>query len=148
MGHFLIGDFMRLSHLSILAVAAAVACGGGSDTTTAPPTGGGTNPPPTGTVTVSIQDFAFSPAAVTVKAGTTVRWSNKGPSAHTTTSDAGVWSSSPLSPPGGGGGYGGGQTAGGTFDFVFTQPGTYTYHCSLHPPASFPNFTGSVTVTP
>ena len=123
--------------LAIAAVAAALACGGSTPTN-----------PTDGTKGVTIQDFAFSPASLTIKAGTTVRWSNNGPSGHTTTSDAGAWSSGTLSPPSGGGGYGGGGSAGGTFDFTFTQPGTYPYHCSIHPPANYPGFTGTITVTP
>jgi plastocyanin len=129
-------------------VATLAACGGYSAPTA--PTGGGqmSNPLPNGAVGVNIQDFSFIPASLTIKVGTTVRWSNKGPSAHTTTSDAGAWNSGPLNAPGGGGGYGGGSTAGGTFDFTFTQAGTFAYHCSLHPPSSYPGFTGMVTVTP
>ncbi len=103
--------------------------------------------PPAGTVSVTIRDFTFSPATVTIKAGTTVRWTNDGPSAHTTTSDGGAWDSGSLSPPSGGGGYGGGGSAGGTFDFTFMQPGSFPYHCSIHPPSSYPGFTGTVTVT-
>jgi plastocyanin len=142
------GGNMYLSRLlAIAAVAATFACGGSTPTN---PTSGGqmSNPPPSGTVGVTIQDFTFSPASLTIKAGTTVRWSNNGPSAHTTTSDAGAWSSGTLSPPSGGGGYGGGGSAGGTFDFTFTQPGNYPYHCSLHPPSMYPSFTGIVIVTP
>jgi plastocyanin len=132
-----------MQHLARLAattgVAVVAACGGSSTPT------GTTPPPPTGSVTtITIKDFAFSPAAVTVKAGTTVQWANAGPSAHTTTSDAGVWGSSLLSPPGGAGG----GSAGGTFSFTFTQAGTFPYHCSNHPPSLYPGFTGTITVTP
>jgi plastocyanin len=125
-------------------VAVAAACGGSSTPT------GTTPPPPSGSVTITIKDFAFSPAAVTVKAGTTVQWANAGPSAHTTTSDAGVWASSTLNAPSSAGGYagGGGGSTGGTFSFTFTQPGTYPYHCSIHPPSLYPGFTGTITVTP
>jgi plastocyanin len=143
------GETMDLSRIVPLAlVTATLACGGYSTPTS--PTGGGqmSSPPPAGSAAVSIQDFTFSPATVTIKAGTIVRWTNNGPSAHTTTSDGGVWSSTTLSAPSGGGGYGGTGTAAGTFDFTFTQPGTYTYHCSLHPPSLYPGFTGTVTVTP
>jgi len=142
---------MYLSRVvALAAVVATVACGGSSPTN---PTDGGqmSNPPPSGAVAVTIRDFSFSPASLTIKAGTPVRWTNQGPSAHTTVSDAGVWASSTLSAPtsGGGGGYGAsGSSAGGTFDFTFTQPGTYPYHCSLHPPSIFPAFVGTITVTP
>ncbi len=140
---------MHLSHVvAIAAVAATIACGGYSAPTNPPDGRQMPNPPPTGTVGVTIQAFTFSPASVTIKAGSTVRWTNNGPSAHTTTSDAGVWASAALSAPKSGGGYGDGGTAAGTFDFTFTQPGNYPYHCSLHPPSSYPGFTGVVTVTP
>ncbi|HEY9013595.1 MAG TPA: plastocyanin/azurin family copper-binding protein [Gemmatimonadales bacterium] len=93
------------------------------------------NPPAPGS-TVTIQDFSFSPASLTITAGTTVHWMNNGPSAHTTTSDTGIWDSGILNAPGG------------SFDFTFTQPGTFPYHCRLHPPNLYPGFTGTITVTP
>ena len=95
---------------------------------------------------VTIQDFTFSPSTMTIKVGTRVTWTNAGPSAHTTTSDTGVWDSATLGAPSGGGGYGGGA-AGGTYQFTFNTAGTYNYHCKLHPPASYPGFTGTITVT-
>ena len=98
-------------------------------------------------VGVTIQDFSFSPAAVTVMVGTTVKWINNGPSAHTTTSDTGTWDSGQLSSPTSGGGYGGGS-AGGTYQHTFMAAGTYDYHCSNHPPSLYPGFTGTITVTP
>jgi plastocyanin len=140
---------MRAPRLTkYLVVATTLACGGGSSVTT-PTDGGGSNPPPSSaTAAVTIRDFSYTPASLTIKSGTTVRWTNSGPSAHTTVSDAGVWQSDMLSSPTSGGGYGGGATAGGTFDFTFSQPGTYSYHCSIHPPSSYPNFTGTIIVTP
>lgn len=134
---------MRFTHLvpvpTILAACVA-ACGSSS---TGP---GGGGPTPTGPA-VSIQNFAFAPSMVTVKVGQTVTWTNTGPSTHTATSDSLVWDSGNLSPPSGGGGYGGGSP-GGTFAFTFTKAGTYTYHCTIHPPSMYPSFTGTVTVTP
>jgi plastocyanin len=127
---------------------AAIACGGDSGPT--PPGDGSQDlPAPPGSVTVTIQDFSFAPQSISVKAGTTVRWSNRGPSAHNTTSDASLWNSGSLvAPTTGGGGYGDGGTRGASFDFTFTEPGTYPYHCNLHPVSSYPNFTGTVIVTP
>jgi len=97
---------------------------------------------------VTIQDFAFSSASLTIQVGTTVKWTNNGPSAHTTTSDAGAWNSGTISAPSDGGAYGGGA-AGGSYQFVFAAPGTYGYHCALHPPSlqQYAGFTGTITVT-
>jgi plastocyanin len=121
-------------------LAATAACG----SSTSPAGGGGM---PSGSVVgVTIQDYLFTPSAVTIQAGTTVQWSNSGPSSHTTTSDNGVWDSGSLNAPVAGGGYGGGS-AGGTYAVKFTTPGTYPYHCTLHPPATHPGFTGTITVT-
>ncbi len=97
---------------------------------------------------VTIRDFSFSPSALMIKAGTTVTWTNNGPSAHTTTSDSGIWDSGTLSAPSGGGAYGGGA-AGGTYQIKFNTAGTYSYHCKIHPPSipAYAGFTGTITVT-
>ena len=130
-------------------------------------TGGGTVPISGAIVNVAIQDFSFAPSMITVKVGTTVKWTNNGPSAHTVTSDDGTWASALLAPPNPmgmgmgmgmgmetGSGMGGTNTmdgmamAGASFQFTFTRPGTYHYHCVMHPPATYPAFTGVVTVAP
>jgi plastocyanin len=80
-------------------------------------------------MTVSIQDFSFSPDQITVAPGTTVTWTNEGPSPHTTTADDGSWDSGTLQ-------------QGEDFSFTFDKPGTYTYHCSIHP-----DMTASVKVS-
>src|SRR5512136_104525 len=41
--------------------------------------------------TVLMSGMAFSPATITVSAGTTVTWKNNDGIAHTSTSDSGVW---------------------------------------------------------
>jgi plastocyanin len=82
------------------------------------------------TVTVSVQDFYFSPAQLVIEPGTTVRWVNQGTVPHSVVStDSGPLASQVL------------QT-GGTYQFTFQNPGTYTYHCSIHP-----SMTASITVT-
>jgi plastocyanin len=58
-----------------------------------------------------------------VKAGTTVTWTNNDGATHAIASDTGdpaAFSSDPIS-------------SGATYSFTFTQPGTYAYHCSIHP---------------
>jgi plastocyanin len=138
---------MRLTRiLKLTGTAAALALVGCSSPSTSAP--GNQSPPPPGTVDVTIRDFSFSPANVTIHAGMTVRWINSGPSAHTTTSDNGFWSSGNLDAPNGGGGvYGDGGSGGGSYMVTFTQPGTYAYHCEIHPPSAYPHFVGTITVT-
>jgi plastocyanin len=85
--------------------------GGG---TTNQPTGGGGGPGPSGLVVdVTVQDFLFSPGTITVKVGTTVRWTNLGPSAHAVMSDMGAWGSGTLNAPTNGSGSGMGNGMGG-----------------------------------
>jgi plastocyanin len=67
---------------------------------------------------VMIQNFAFSPATLTVKAGTTVTWTNNDSATHTIKSD--TFNSSNLS-------------TGDKFQFTFTVPGTFNYSCGIHP---------------
>jgi plastocyanin len=93
---------------------------------------------------VTIQDFSYSNASVSIKAGGEVTWTNNGPSSHTATSDTpGAFNSGTLLPPTGGDPYGGGGSGGGAFQVTLGTPGTYTYHCALHP-----TMHGTVTVTP
>jgi len=84
---------------------------------------------PQAPVSVSIQNFAFSPATITVPVGTTVTWTNKDSVAHTVTSRNGTFDSGTLH-------------QGDTFQFTFNSPGTYDYYCTIHP-----SMTGRVIVT-
>ena len=112
---------------------------GAAPTAPAPPADPAPPSPPPASRAIDISDFRFGPSSVTVAVGGTVTWRNIGPSAHTTTSDSGVWSSGQLGSPGGGI-YGTGS--GESFNRVFQQAGTYEYHCSIHP-----QMKGTVTVT-
>jgi YVTN family beta-propeller protein len=76
--------------------------------------------PSQGTPGVGIREFAFGPATVTIAAGQSLTWTNMDPVQHTTTSDSPNWDSGPLAP-------------GATFSMTFDSPGTYTYHCNIHP---------------
>lgn len=93
--------------------------------------GGASAPAATGD-TVAIKGFAFAPAALTVKAGTTVTWTNQDSDAHTVTSTG---SGGPLNSKA--------MNTGDTFRFTFTKAGTYAYLCTIHP-----FMTATVTVTP
>lgn len=90
-----------------------------------------TRPATAANASVSIADFAFSPASLTVAAGDTVTWTNNDPGIpHTVSSDSGGELAS-------------GQMAGGaTYQKTFTAAGTYAYHCDIHP-----SMTGQVIVT-
>lgn len=71
---------------------------------------------------VTIDNFTFSPAPVTVAAGTRVTWTNRDDIPHTVTGSdiPRVIKSQPLD-------------TGESFAFSFDRPGTYRYFCSLHP---------------
>ena len=82
-----------------------------------------------GTVDVTIQNFAFNPPSITIKVGTTVRWTNQDSATHSVTSDTGVWDS-------------GNVAHGATYSRVFDTVGTFAYHCAIHP-----SMKGTVIVT-
>ena len=77
---------------------------------------------------VDIDQFTFTPQRLTVKAGTTVTWSNEDDVPHTVASSSKVFKSKALD-------------TGDKFSFTFTTPGTYDYICSVHP-----YMTGAVVV--
>ncbi len=77
---------------------------------------------------VWIQNMAFSPSTITVTAPVTIKWTNKDGIAHTVTSNTGLFDS---------GNMGGGST----FSQLFDTPGSYPYHCTIHP-----DMTGTVIV--
>jgi plastocyanin len=102
--------------LILLTVVLITACG-----SAASPTPAGTLPAiPTGETKVSITNFAFDPATLTITTGTTVTWTNNDTVAHNVISDDGSWSSNSLA-------------KGDTFSYTFTQTGTFSYHCGIHP---------------
>src|ERR1700751_2696984 len=73
-----------------------------------------------GDTTVKIQDFAFGPAQLTVKTGTTVTWVNDDDIPHTVVATGKAFRSKALDTED-------------KFSFTFTTPGSYEYFCSLHP---------------
>jgi amicyanin len=77
---------------------------------------------------VRIDNFTFSPAALTVKAGTTVTWTNADDIPHTVDSTTKAFKSGALDTDQ-------------AFSFTFTTPGSYKYFCALHP-----HMTGLVVV--
>ncbi len=117
---------MRSLRVGLLAIlAGGYACGGSS---TEP---AGTSGQPS--TSVIIQDFSFNAATLRVKPGTQVRWTNRGQTGHTSTSDSGLWDSGEITGnrTGGGGVYSGG--ASGNYSRTFAEVGEFPYHCSIHP---------------
>lgn len=77
---------------------------------------------------VKIDNFTFSPQKLTVKAGTTVTWTNGDDIPHTVTATAKQFRSKPLDSED-------------KYSFTFSTPGSYAYFCSLHP-----QMTGTIVV--
>jgi len=71
-------------------------------------------------VAVSIANFSFTPASVTIARGCSVKWTQTSTTKHTTSSTTGVWDSGQLS-----------QNQ--TFTRQFTSAGTFAYQCTIHP---------------
>jgi plastocyanin len=69
---------------------------------------------------VSILFGSVTPVKVDTVAGQTVHWSNDSVRDHTVTADDGSYDSGSLGPNQ-------------RYDRMFDTPGTYTYHCRLHP---------------
>ena len=80
--------------------------------------------------TVSIDNFQFSPATITVSVGASVTWINQDGDVHSIAADG--------TPPAF---KSAGLDTGDKFFFTFAKPGTYAYHCSLHP-----HMTGKIIV--
>jgi plastocyanin len=78
-------------------------------------------PPAGGGATVTISNFAYVPPALSAASGTTVTWTNGDNVQHTVTADDGTSFDSNL--------LGKGQS----FQLTAPAPGTYSYHCSVHP---------------
>jgi plastocyanin len=118
----------------ILIAFALASCGGGSDTTSSE-----TEAEPTATtapaeapaapaegeklersVKVEIANFEYSPDPVQVEAGGKVIWQNEDSVAHTATADDGSFDTGEID-------------EGKLKSESFKQPGTFTYHCEIHP---------------
>jgi plastocyanin len=69
---------------------------------------------------VRIVQFAFVAPNLDVPVGTTVTWSNDDPAPHTVTADGAAFDSKQLDP-------------GATFSTVLDTPGSFAYHCEIHP---------------
>jgi len=77
------------------------------------------NPP--NLLTVTIKNGVYSPSPVMVKVGQSVNWLNSDAIAHTAT-DPGVFDTGSIAP-----------TSAADAPVLFKTPGTYNYHCTIHP---------------
>jgi plastocyanin len=69
---------------------------------------------------IVVKDYMFMPMSLTVKAGSTVTWSNMDDEPHSVVSDTGLFRS-------------GAMDTNENFSFKFDKPGTYHFTCSIHP---------------
>ena len=83
----------------------------------------------TAAAAVSIDNFTFSPQQLTVKAGTTVTWTNKDDIPHGIAATGNTFKRSAA------------MDTDDNYSFTFTTPGTYQYFCYIHP-----HMTGTIVV--
>jgi plastocyanin len=83
-----------------------------------------------GEARITIDNFSFKSAVLTVPVGTTVSWENDDDIAHTVVASDGTFRSAALDSED-------------KFSFTFDKPGTFDYFCSLHP-----RMQGRIVVTP
>jgi plastocyanin len=69
---------------------------------------------------IVVKNFMFQPMSLTVKAGSTVTWTNLDEEPHTVVSSSGQFRSNALDTKD-------------SFAFKFDKPGTYSFVCSIHP---------------
>jgi plastocyanin len=114
--------------LAISASLALAACGSSASPAAAPPSAAASPAASAaasqaaaaaGASAITIQNFAFAPASLTVKAGTTVTWTNNDSPTHSVKWADDAAGSSPL-------------TTGSSYTRTFATPGTYAYVCGIH----------------
>ncbi|HVA08371.1 MAG TPA: cupredoxin domain-containing protein [Acidimicrobiales bacterium] len=103
-----------ITSLSLAATLLLAACGSGGAGRGAPP-----SPPVQGTH-ITISNFMYSPMALTVSPGTTVRVTNEDTATHTLSATDAPFDTGDIEP---------GRTK--TFTAP-TKPGTYHYICNIH----------------
>jgi len=69
---------------------------------------------------ITIKNFMFTPASLTVKPGTTVTWVNEDEEPHTVLSSSGLFRSHAIDTKE-------------SFSYTFDKPGEYHFICTIHP---------------
>jgi plastocyanin len=82
----------------------------------------------TGGAAVVIDNFTFAPQRLTIKAGTTVTWTNRDDIPHTVMATVRLFKSTAMDTDE-------------SYSFTFSTAGEYSYFCSLHP-----HMTGTIVV--
>lgn len=114
---------MRSTVATLLtATSVALAGCGGASSSNGPAQGGPV------AATIEISDFKFAPAAVTVRVGSSIRFVNRGPSAHTASATAGGFDTGTLK---------GGESK----TITVGALGTAVYRCQVHP-----SMTGQIVI--
>ncbi len=80
--------------------------------------------------TVQIENYQFLPNTLTIPVGASVTWINRDGDVHTVAADDTPQTFKSA-----------GLDTDDKFSFTFTKPGTYSYHCSVHP-----HMTGKIIV--
>jgi plastocyanin len=106
------------------AALAAVAAGGPAASLAQDKAAAGAPP----AVEISIDNFTFAPAEITIEPGTTVKWVNHDDIPHTVVETGKAFRSKTLDTDD-------------SFSMTFTSSGSFAYFCSLHP-----HMTGKVIV--
>ncbi len=126
----------RLATLAFIVILATAACSAASTAApTAPPSVVPSAAAPSASAlpaaagsAVTVANFSFQPATITVPVGTTVTWTNTDSAGHTVAADDGSFTSGTLG-------------TGAMFSQTFSTAGTFAYHCSIHA-----SMTGTVVV--
>ena len=127
-----------ITGLAISASVALAACSGAASPTAAPPSPAASDAAsmaasvaasmaaspaasqaPAASDAITIQNFAFAPASLTVKSGATVTWTNMDSPKHSVKWDDGTTGSDPLA-------------TGATYTRTFATAGTFGYVCGIH----------------
>jgi plastocyanin len=106
----------RVGAVCLLLLAVIAGCGSGGDGTDQSSPAGAS-----GTTAVTIKDYIYKPASITVPKGTTVSFTNRDSTPHTATSkESGVFESGSID-------------TGKTDKVTLEKSGTFAYYCLFHP---------------
>jgi plastocyanin len=98
-----------------------VGCGGGGGTDSTSASSTGSAAPSSKVQAVTIADYTYEPATITIPAGSTITFSNEDSTPHTATSKkSGAFETGSID-------------TGKSAKLILDQPGTYAYFCAFHP---------------